>query len=90
MPNDVRYEDELPDEIVYKDELTGKMWWKDGPTNEIWWRDNGHKGEFIFSFDKTKEYNLFQDYPYRLTAEEKELFDKENPHWKEFFADRQK
>lgn len=35
------------------------------------------------------EYNLFQDYPYKLTKEEKALFDQENPHWRDFFADRQ-
>lgn len=47
-------------------------------------------GRHLFSFDKKKIYNLFADYPHNLTADEKKIFDKENPFWKEFFADRQK
>jgi len=35
-----------------------------------------------------KIFNLFADYPYNLTPEEKEIFDKENPYWKEFFKER--
>ena len=31
-----------------------------------------------------KIYNYFQDYPHNLTAEEKRLFDKENPFWRDF------
>ncbi|WP_428979555.1 DUF7675 family protein [Fenollaria massiliensis] len=31
------------------------------------------------------EYNFFRDYPYKLSKEEKEIFDKENPHWVGFF-----
>ena len=46
-------------------------------------------GHHLFSFDKKKIYNLFADYPHNLTAEEKEIFDKENPFWKDFFSDRQ-
>ena len=42
---------------------------------------NGEK----VSFDKKKIYNLFADYPHNLTAEEKEIFDKENPYWCDFF-----
>ena len=46
-------------------------------------------GHHLFSFDKKKIYNLFADYPHNLTTEEKEIFDKENPFWKDFFLDRQ-
>ena len=45
-------------------------------------------GEFLFSFDKKKVFNLFADYPHNLTPEQKEIFDKENPYWKDFFKDR--
>ena len=31
---------------------------------------------------------MFADYPYKLTQKQKEIFDKENPEWKEFFSDR--
>jgi putative uncharacterized protein FNV0537 len=46
-------------------------------------------GDHVFSFDKKKVYWLFRDYPWALNQHEKEIFDKENPYWKEFFKDRQ-
>ena len=53
------------------------------------WIDNADRvGEHEFTFDGKKIYNLFRDYPYELTAEEKEMFDKENPFWADFFKDR--
>ena len=56
---------------------------------EFRWVNNCHqKGAREFTFDGKKIYNLFRDYPYNLTKEEKELFDKENPYWTEFFKDR--
>ena len=58
--------------------------------DKVWWIDEiDHIGQFLFSFDKKKIYNLFEDYPHNLTKEEKEIFDKENPFWKDFFKDRQ-
>ena len=45
-------------------------------------------GELLFSFDKKKIYNLWTDYPQKFTQEEKELFDKENSYWADFFKDR--
>lgn len=47
-------------------------------------------GVYLFSFDKKKIYNLFRDYPWALTAEEKEIFDRENPFWAEQLASRSK
>lgn len=66
-------------------------WYKNNETDVIWWLDNTDEkvGEWVFSFDKKKTYNMFADYPHNLTKEQKEIFDKENPFWKEFFADRQ-
>lgn len=64
--------------------------YKNNENDAIYWVDNPDIiGEHLFSFDKKKIYNLFRDYPHKLTKEEKEIFDKENPYWKEFFADRQ-
>ena len=63
-------------------------------SDKVWWTVKGelvddvfyaYKGEHYFSFDKKKIYNLFQDYPQNLTKQQKEIFDKENPFWKEFF-----
>ena len=65
-------------------------WYKNNDNDKIWWLDNGdeRKGEFIFSFDKNKKYNLFQDYPQNLTSQEKDIFDRENIFWKNYFSNR--
>lgn len=63
----------------YKKKVNDKMWWVDIP---------GTLGEMAVSFDKKKILYLFRDYPWRFTPEEKELFDKENPFWADFFRDR--
>lgn len=67
-----------------------ERWYKEEEGNQIWWLDNGDevKGEFVFSFDKKKQFNLFQDYPKALTKEQREIFDRENPYWADFFSDR--
>lgn len=63
--------------------------YKNNPTDKIWWVDTSESdGEFIFTFDKVKFFNMFADYPHKLTSEQKAIFDKENPHWKDFFKDR--
>jgi len=63
--------------------------YKEHEDDEIWWLDSENKGEWLFSFDKKKVFNLFADYPHNLTPEQKEIFDDENPFWKDFFKDRQ-
>lgn len=63
--------------------------YKERETDKIWWVDDGiSDGEMLFSFDKKQIFNLFKDYPWKLTAEQKEIFDKENAFWADFFADR--
>ena len=57
-------------------------------TNKIWWLETDAIGIHEFTFDKKKIFNLFQDYPWKLTKEQKEIFDKENPFWADFFKDR--
>jgi hypothetical protein len=55
---------------------------KKNDTDKVWWvadQDPMPWGRVLFSFDKKKIYNLYADYPWNLTKEEKELFDKENP-----------
>lgn len=64
--------------------------YKKNDSDVIWWVENPDKiGEHLFTFDKSRIYNLFKDYPYELSNEEKEIFDRENPYWVEFFKDRQ-
>lgn len=63
--------------------------YKENPDDIIWWVDTFDRvGVFEFSFDKKRIFNMFRDYPNELTKEEKEIFDKENPYWAEFFSDR--
>ena len=70
--------------------MQNDRWYKEDPGNKIWWLDNGDEvtGEFIFSFDKKKQFNLFADYPHNLTQEQREIFDKENPYWATYFWER--
>ena len=64
-------------------------WYKKEEIDAIWWKDTDTVGEFVFSFDCKKEFNLFADYPKKLTESEKQIFDAENPFWANFFSDRQ-
>jgi hypothetical protein len=53
------------------------------------WIDNNDKiGEMLFTFDGEKIFNLFADYPYKLSEEERRVFDEANPFWADFFKDR--
>ena len=66
-----------------------KKFYKETPMDQVWWVDTSESdGLFLFSFDQKKIYNLFSDYPFKLTKEEKTIFDKENPEWADFFKDR--
>ena len=63
--------------------------YKNEETDEIWWVDTSDKvGVWEFSFDRKTVFNMFQDYPWKLTPEQKEIFDRENPYWANFFSDR--
>lgn len=78
----------------YKNHKNDKVWWvehyiildKDRPITS----DNVDKllGELLISFDKKNIFNLWIDYPHKLTKEQKEIFDKENPFWRDFFKGR--
>ncbi|MBQ3066439.1 MAG: hypothetical protein IJD18_00265 [Clostridia bacterium] len=68
----------------------GYEFFKHKPTDKIWWLDTSEEdGRFVFSFDRERVFVLFSDYPHKLTAEQKELFDQENPFWAKYFKDRQ-
>lgn len=55
------------------------LWFKNEEEDAVWWKsDTEAVGEIIFSFDKEKEFNFWQDYPNKLTKEQKAIFDKEN------------
>ena len=73
---------------ITQDESKIREWYKNKESDSIWWTTSPHVGEFLFSFDKRKIYNMFQDYPMKLSKSEQALFAKENPYWRRFFADR--
>lgn len=86
MNNNVEKRFEDNNQIINEEE----KFYKKHENDSIWWVDNHEeKGKMEFSFDKVKIYNLYKDYPHNLTPEEKEIFDKENPYWKDYFKDRQ-
>ena len=63
--------------------------YKENKTDKIWWVYNPNTiGEWLFSFDKITVFNMFRDYPWKLTKEQKRIFDEENPYWADFFAYR--
>lgn len=69
--------------------MSGKYFYKSNPTDRIWWVYNPDEiGKLEFSFDKKTIYNAWQDYPGKLTEEQKKIFDQENPYWADFFKDR--
>lgn len=69
--------------------MSNDEFYKNNPDDKIWWKDTPDTiGEWLFSFDKKKVFNMFADYPHNLTSEQKEIFDEENPYWADFFKDR--
>ncbi len=57
-----------------------REFYKKKRSDTVWWlKETG--GEHKFSFDKETVFDLMTDYPDKLTPEQKEMFDKENPYW---------
>lgn len=67
--------------VFFKRNKGDKVWWVDELTEE----GLPYIGRLMVSFDNRKIFNVWADYPKEFSKEEKELFDKENPYWKEFF-----
>ena len=69
--------DEIDEFIISESNLEGYSdFYKESEESKVWWIDKiGVIGEFLFSFDKKKIYNLFLDYPHNMTKEEVKIFD---------------
>lgn len=69
--------------------MNEENFYKNNPDDKIWWLEDPDKiGVWLFSFDRKKIFNMFEDYPQKLTSEERRIFDAENPYWADFFKDR--
>lgn len=69
--------------------MSDRTFFKQNKDDIIWWVDTSDvDGDWLFSFDKKKIYNMFSDFPQKLTEEEVKIFVKENPYWADFFKDR--
>lgn len=74
------------------DHILGRLttmdkWYKNNKGDKIWWLDMPDTiGEWIFSFDKKTKFSMYPDYPDKLTPEQKEIFDRENPIMKELIG----
>lgn len=63
--------------------------YKENPTDRVFWVDVIDRiGEYVFTLDGRKFYNLFEDYPHNMTEEEVRIFSEENTYWREFFDGR--
>lgn len=65
-----------------------KKFYKINESDITIWVESEQVGEHLFTFDKQRVFNLFADYPWKLSPKEKAVFDKENPEWADFFKDR--
>ena len=79
--------DGLDEVLISESNLKGYSdFYKETEESKVWWIDKlDVKGENLFSFDQKKIYNLFADYPHNMTEEEVEIFNQDNPFWRDFF-----
>ena len=55
--------------------------YKKNPNSRIWWfrKEEPDFDEFLFSFDKKKIYNLYEDYGHNMTDEEMKILNEDEP-----------
>ena len=64
-----------------------RYFYKKKSDNIVWWlkeTEGANRGNHRFSFDKETVFDLMRDYPDKLTPQQKEIFDKENPYWAKY------
>ena len=60
-------------------EMLLREFYKDEPGDQIWWVESSEKGPLEFSFDGKTVFNFWEDYPDKLTPEQKEIFNRARP-----------
>lgn len=70
--------------------MASSKFYKESENDAIWWVETDDKGDWLFSFDQKTIYNMYADFPYKLTREQVEIFIKEQPYWADYFKDRLK
>ncbi len=69
--------------------MSNKELFKKNSGDLIQWVDDPDTfGMWEFTFDGKEFFNMFADYPDKLTQEQKKIFDAENPFWADFFKER--
>ena len=81
---------DIPDEI-WSDYVTEEYaFYKDNVTDKCWHVERKEQvvGPLEFTFDFKKIYNLWTDYPWKMSEKEVEIFNEEQPFWRDFFSYR--
>ena len=65
------------------------IWYKKNENDKLWWLDSKDtEDKYVFSFDKKTKFYIYKDYPFALTTEQKAIFDRENPKWRDFLKEK--
>lgn len=76
---------------IVEDELSEYIFYKENEDDQVYQVDHTTAiGELLYSFDGKTILNLWTDYPEKFTKEQKEIFDKQEPYWANFFKARGK
>ena len=79
-------------ETIWSDYETDEYaFWKENETDRIWWverKKDPVRGPLEFTYDFKKIYNAWSDYPDEMTKEEKEIFDRGQPFWRDMLKVR--
>lgn len=79
-------------ETIWSDYETDEYaFWKENETDRIWHvyrKKDPVRGPYEITFDFKKIYNAWSDYPDKMTKKEKEIFDSEQPFWRDMLKGR--
>ncbi len=77
-------DEELP-EYYYRTLIPEKRGFYIKKGKKVGWLDTSeYIGSMDFSIDGKRVFSMWKDYPWKLTREEKEIFDRDEPFWANF------